>query len=142
VIGETGILFPDTLPDNATLPLAAANIAPLVLAPPRVIHRDHLREFEEYLRAKGWPYVVVDEAKKVVFAASHIKSFHFLVYSAHGPNLLVVVAPRLGPAWRIVMAEWEKVFGKDFRACACWHDGGGWRVRYMDDTRAELEEVL
>ena len=38
--------------------------------------------FEDYLRAKGWPYVAIDEAKKTVFAGASIKSFDFLVYSS------------------------------------------------------------
>ena len=53
--------------------------------------------FEDYLRAKGWPYIAVDEAKKAIFAGGAIKSFDFLVYSASGPNLLVDVKGRKFP---------------------------------------------
>ena len=90
--------------------------------------------FEDYLRARGWPYVAVDEAKKAIFAGASIKSFDFLVYSASGPNLLADVKGRKFPdavtgarrgaskAWENWITrqdvqglqEWEKVFGPDF----------------------------
>jgi hypothetical protein len=90
--------------------------------------------FEDYLRAKGWPYIAVDEAKKAIFADAAIKSFDFLVYSSSGPNLLVDVKGRKfpdssrgsgrGPSrpWENWVGqddldglkEWEKVFGADF----------------------------
>lgn len=90
--------------------------------------------FEDYLRAKGWPYVAVDETKKAIFAEVSLKSFDFLVYSETGPNLLVDVKGRKFPAaasgrkrgasraWENWitredvegLTEWEKVFGADF----------------------------
>jgi hypothetical protein len=90
--------------------------------------------FEDYLRARGWPYVAVDERKKTLFAEASIKSFDFLVYSQTGPNLLVEVKGRRFPDNRggrrrggarayenwVTQAdldglvEWEKVFGADF----------------------------
>ena len=102
--------------------------------------------FEDYLRAKGWPYVAVDEAKKAVFGNAGIKSFDFLVYSAGGANLLADVKGRKFPdsvpgrtrrglrAWENWVTrqdvegliEWEKVFGKDFTAVlvfAYWLQG-------------------
>ena len=92
--------------------------------------------FEDYLRARGWPYVAVDETKKAIFADAAVKSFDFLVYSQSGPNLLVDVKGRKFPdsipgrkrgASRVWenwvtrqdvegLREWQKVFGEDFQA--------------------------
>jgi hypothetical protein len=102
--------------------------------------------FESYLQAKGWPYVVVDEAKKAIFADVSIKSFDFLVYSQTRENLLVDVKGRkfaAGPgaagggaarAWENwvtrddieSLLEWQRIFGKDFIAVlvfAYWLQG-------------------
>ncbi|MHC4294229.1 MAG: HYExAFE family protein [Planctomycetota bacterium] len=111
--------------------------------------------FEDYLRAKGWPYVAVDESKKVIFADCAVKSFDFLVYSESGPNLLVDVKGRKFPdavvgrkrgkskAWENWITrqdvdglkEWEKVFGKDFIAAlvfAYWLQGPPQRAPFED----------
>lgn len=113
-----------------------------------VAHRNVHYEaaFEDYLRAQGWPYVAVDEAKKAVFGDVAIKSFDFLVYSASAENLLVDVKgrkfPDLSPGRRAkasrswenwvtredveALGEWEKVFGDDFCAVlvfAYWLQG-------------------
>ena len=101
--------------------------------------------FESYLRARGWPHVLVDEAKKSVFADVAIKSFDFLVYSDAQPNLLVDVKGRKFPARRgggdgksrawenwvtrediESLLEWESIFGADFLAVlvfAYWLQG-------------------
>ena len=111
--------------------------------------------FEDYLRARGWPYVAVDEAKKAIFGASSIKSFDFIVYSQSGSNLLVDVKGRKFPdgvtgrkrgAWRAWenwitcqdadgLAEWEQVFGDDFAALlvfAYWLQGPPQRSPFTD----------
>jgi len=111
--------------------------------------------FESYLQAKGWPYVLVDEAKKAVFADVSIKSFDFLVYSSAGRNLLVDVkgrkfpdSPRPGAkaasrAWENwvtqedvdSLAEWEAIFGADFMAMlvfAYWLQGPPQRAPFED----------
>ena len=111
--------------------------------------------FESYLRAKGWPYVAVDEAKKAIFYGVAVKSFDFLVYSGSGPNLLVDVkgrkfpdgvrGPRRGANkayenWITLddvqgLTEWEKVFGKDFTAVlvfAYWLQGPPQRAPFED----------
>jgi len=111
--------------------------------------------FEDYLRAKGWPYVCVDQAKKAIFADAAVKSFDFLVYSAGGPNLLVDVKGRKFPdsvaggskaasrAWENWitredvegLTEWEKVFGRDFNAVlvfAYWLQGPPQRCPFSD----------
>jgi len=111
--------------------------------------------FEDYLRARGWPYVAVDEAKKAIFGAASIKSFDFLVYSSTGTNLLVDVKGRKFPdsapgrrrgasrAWENWITredvdglrEWEKVFGRDFAAVlvfAYWLQGPPQRAPFED----------
>jgi hypothetical protein len=102
--------------------------------------------FEDYLRAKGWPYVAVDETKKAIFADASLKSFDFLVYSETGPNLLVDVKGRKFPdmsrggrkrcrPWENWitrddvegLTQWQRVFGEGFRAAlvfAYWLQGG------------------
>jgi len=91
--------------------------------------------FESYLQGKGWPYMVVDEAKRSVFAGMDIKSFDFVVYSDSKSNLLVDVKGRKflnnsngnsksGRKWENwvlqedveSMLEWERIFGVDFVA--------------------------
>ena len=111
--------------------------------------------FEDYLRCLGLPYVAVDEAKKAIFAGAAVKSFDFLVYSTNGPNLLTDVKGRKFPdsgagrrrcntrAWENWitrddaegLAEWEKVFGSDFRATlvfAYWLQGPPQRAPFED----------
>lgn len=113
-----------------------------------MVHRNVHYEaaFEDYLRAKGWPYVAVDEAKKAVFASASVKSFDFLIYSSGGPNLLADVKGRKFPdtrpgrrrnstrAWENWITredveglrQWEQVFGPDFAGAlvfAYWLQG-------------------
>jgi hypothetical protein len=120
-------------------------------------HRDNHYEaaFEDYLRAKGWPYVAVDEAKKAVFASAALKSFDFVVYSAAGPNLIVDVKGRKFPdaaggkgrgasrAWENWVTredveglqQWQEVFGSAFVATlvfAYWLQGPPQRAPFTD----------
>lgn len=120
-------------------------------------HRDNHYEaaFEDYLRAKGWPYVAVDEAKKVLFASTALKSFDFVVYSSTGPNLLVDVKGRKFPdspggkgsrgghVWENWvtrqdvegLSQWQQVFGSAFVAVlvfAYWLQGTPQRSPFGD----------
>ena len=110
--------------------------------------------FEDYLRARGWPYVAIDEAKKAIFGAASVKSFDFVVYSESGPNLLVDVKGRKFPGavkagkgatkrwenWITQedadgLAQWQKVFGKDFAPVlvfAYWLQGSPQRAPFAD----------
>src|SRR5919206_1842781 len=85
--------------------------------------------FEAFLRHKGIPCVVVDEAKKALFSTAKLKSFDFVVYSKNGPNLLVDVkgrqmrdsSKRSFESWTTErdvtdLMEWERVFGEGFKA--------------------------
>jgi len=86
--------------------------------------------FEDLLRAKGLPYVAVDETKRALFASARLKSFDFLVYLPDRPNLLVDVKGRKARggrrAWSFdawvgredldALKRWEEVFGPGFSA--------------------------
>lgn len=80
--------------------------------------------FEAWLQERGWPYVAIDEAKKAIFATTDIESFDYLVYSEVAPNLLVLLStPEAATdTVRNDMIEWEKLFGRDFRAVYVWGD--------------------
>lgn len=88
--------------------------------------------FEEYLRARGVPYVAVDEARRSLLAnGESIKSLDFIV-SSPGPAVwLVDVKGRRFPSgdeqsrhyWKNwstrddlkSLAQWESLFGENFR---------------------------
>jgi hypothetical protein len=84
--------------------------------------------FEAYLREKKIPCVVVDEAKRSLFANAKLKSFDFVVYSKNGPNLLVDVKGRQArkksgsyESWSTErdiadLMQWEQVFGEGYKA--------------------------
>ncbi|MBI1337775.1 MAG: hypothetical protein GC164_12545 [Phycisphaera sp.] len=88
--------------------------------------------FERYLRDRTVPYVAVDEARRALDAGRHppvsLKSFDFVVYSEHGPNLLVDVKGRkhTGRSRKSLdnwvtrndvesLERWENIFGANFR---------------------------
>jgi hypothetical protein len=93
----------------------------------RTVHYE--AAFEAFLRDRGIPCVVVDEAKRALFANAKLKSFDFVVYSKGGPNLLVDVkgrqlrnrSKRVGfETWATEqdvadLAQWEQVFGDGYR---------------------------
>lgn len=98
--------------------------------------------FEDYLQARGWPYVAVDEAKRSAFSGVGLKNFDFVVYSQTGRNLLIDVKGRKFPdpakssgrAWENwitredldSLVTWQGVFGEDFWAVlvfAYWYQG-------------------
>ena len=58
----------------------------------RTVHYE--AAFEAFLRDRKIPCVVVDEAKRTLFANAKLKSFDFVVYSKAGPNLLIDVKGR------------------------------------------------
>ena len=84
------------------------------------------KAFETWLRHLGFPFVAVDEAKKVIFSGVAVDSFDVLVYSQSGPNLLVLLEPSPSQADVDAMTEWEKTFGTGFRAVFAWNKDGEW----------------
>jgi hypothetical protein len=103
------------------------------------------KQFEEFMREMRWPYVAVDEAKRAVLGGASIPSFDFLVYSASGPNLLVllVAGPEPVPPGALdSMREWESAFGKDFRAAFVCDAGPCWTCRMMPGPDGIMEERI
>ena len=98
----------------------------------RRFHYD--RAFEHYLRANTIPYIAVDEAKRALtgdrkrkILPTKLKSFDFVVYADHAPNLLVDVKGRkhsgkTGKAFQNwvtrddvdSLQQWAKIFGDGF----------------------------
>lgn len=98
----------------------------------RRFHYD--RAFEHYLRANAIPYIAVDEAKRALVGdrkkkvlPTRLKSFDFVVYSDHGPNLLIDVKGRkhAGKTRRAFqnwvtrddvksLQKWAEIFGQGF----------------------------
>jgi hypothetical protein len=75
-----------------------------------------IKAMEAYLRESGTPYVVVDEAKKALFAGVKLRSFDFVAYSESGPNWLITCKPFSAPGMADTMRQWQEVFGKGFIA--------------------------
>jgi hypothetical protein len=90
------------------------------------------RAFEEFLRGRGTPHVVVDEQRRATLAHDSLKSMDFIVHSLRGANLLVDVKGRRFPSggegrghtWENWATEddltslvaWQGIFGSGFRA--------------------------
>ena len=86
--------------------------------------------FEEYLRARGIPYVAVDEAKRSLLSSgASIKSLDFIVSSPGPMTWLVDVKGRRFPSGDVQkqywknwstrddlrsLAQWEELFGANF----------------------------
>lgn len=93
-------------------------------------HIHYEAAFEDYIRSRGWPYLPVDEQKKVIFAGARIKSFDFLVYPPGKRAWLADVKGRKFPYngkggrryWENWVTRddleglhhWEGVFGTEF----------------------------
>jgi len=88
--------------------------------------------FEEFLRQRRTPHVVVDETRRALLQQASLKSMDFIVYSSRKPNLLVDIKGRRFPTggestqhkwenWATVddidsLVTWQQVFGAEFRA--------------------------
>lgn len=53
--------------------------------------------FEDFLRSRGWPYVPVEEQRRIIFSGCRVKSFDFLVYHPGAVTWLVDVKGRKFP---------------------------------------------
>ena len=86
--------------------------------------------FEAYVRAEGWAYVAVNEARRSQLAGTSLKSLDFIVSSPAWGQLLVDVKGRRWPSadhrcrrWENwvtqddldSLARWETVFGAGYR---------------------------
>lgn len=121
----------------------------------RTNHYD--RAFEEFLRGRGTPHVVVDEQRRSTLADESLKSMDFIVYSESG-NLLVDVKGRRFPSgpdghsgqtwenWTTdddleSLARWESIFGGEFRAVLVFaYDVVGARYRDGFERLFEFRE--
>ncbi len=86
--------------------------------------------FEDFVRARGWPYLPVDQHRRAVFGGLRVKSFDFLVYPPGGVSWLVDVKGRKFPYevghakryWEnwvthddlLGLRQWEAAFGSGF----------------------------
>ncbi len=88
--------------------------------------------FEQFLRDRRAPHVVVDEKRRSLAKDSSLKSFDFIVYSDQKFNLLVDVKGRQFPSggdknrnlwenWTTQddmrsLMQWQEIFGAGFRS--------------------------
>ncbi len=96
-------------------------------------HVHYEAAFEDYLRSRGVPYVPVDQTRQAIFSGAKVKSFDFLIYPPDAPHWIVDVKGRRFPYVTAAgtkrywdnwvpredlegLAEWENVFGNEFRA--------------------------
>lgn len=96
-------------------------------------HNHYDAAFEEFLRSRRTPHVVVDEKRRALLQETSLKSLDFIVYSGQVQNLLVDVKGRRFPSgdrpgrghkWEnwteeqdvSSLIEWQNVFGGDFRS--------------------------
>jgi len=98
----------------------------------------------DYLLARGWPHVAVDESKRKMYGGVSLKNLDFIVYSETGDNLLVDIKGRKFPdtrgkrthtnAWENwvttddiqSMQNWGDIFGDGFASVfvfAYWLQG-------------------
>ncbi|UCE62138.1 MAG: HYExAFE family protein [Phycisphaerales bacterium] len=93
-------------------------------------HIHYEAAFEDYIRLRAWPYISVNEQKKVIFDGARIKSFDFIVYRPGKTAWLVDIKGRKFPYdgkqgrryWENWVTqedldglrEWEGVFGEGF----------------------------
>jgi len=138
-----GLPFADVLPDpQPTWPWPSPGMGERIvpwrqtrtIAPPG----RGLRAFEAWLKQEGLPYVIVDEAKKAIFAGNAIEGFDALVYCDSGPNLLVELASSPTEEGVAKMQEWQTVFGKDFVAVFVWRRTHEWVGITLADWRGNV----
>jgi hypothetical protein len=93
-------------------------------------HNHYEAAFEEFLRARGVPYVAVDETRRALLAGDSLKSLDFIVSPTAGGPWLVDVKGRRFPSGRKrrywknwstrddlrSLAAWQRLFGARFAA--------------------------
>ena len=84
----------------------------------KVSHADYVARVEAILRDAGRPFVVVDDAKKAIFAGCQTGNFDLLIYMAEGDHLLATVLPKSRPdptvGQQAELRQWARVFGSGF----------------------------
>ena len=84
----------------------------------KVSHADYVARVEAILRDAGRPFVVVDDAKKAIFAGCQTGNFDLLIYMAEGDHLLATVLPKSRPdptvEQQAELRQWARVFGAGF----------------------------
>ncbi len=110
------------------------------------------RAFEGFLRARGIPYVTVDEARKALLGAGAIdglesralKSFDFVVYGAGRNHLIDVKGRKMGAAGRGRLESW--VTTEDVESLAIWQglfgDGFGAGFVFMHWCEQQPPDAL
>ncbi|MHC5112552.1 MAG: HYExAFE family protein [Planctomycetota bacterium] len=87
-------------------------------------HNHYEAAFEDFVRARAWPYVSVNEHRKAILSGGRIKSFDFLLYRPQSKVWLVEVKgrkfPYLGPAGSRYWENW--VTDEDLQDLARWND--------------------
>ena len=86
------------------------------------------------------PYVSVDEAKKALFSAARLKTFHFCVYAPEGSNWLLL-CDEAGENNRRDMEEWQQIFGDGFKAVFAVERKAGIVFKTLTDERVSLDEI-
>lgn len=88
----------------------------------RTIHYE--AAFEDFVRASGWPYLPVNEARRAIFSGSRVKSFDFLVHPSGRKPWLVDVKgrqfPYEGPSGRRYWENW--VSDADVEGLSRWSE--------------------
>jgi hypothetical protein len=87
---------------------------------------------EFYLRGLGVPYIVVNEAKRALFAGAKLKSFHFVIYRPSECNLLVWAAKSFTKADREDCLQWQSIFGAGFKLVRAFAKGDGFAFKALD----------
>src|SRR5690349_9039855 len=100
---------PPPTPAEVAPPPAPPAPKPAAAVPPRPRGTPLAMHIERQLRDRGIPYVSVDEAKKALFSANRLRTFHFCVYAPEGSNWLLL-CDEAGEGNRRDMEEWQAIF--------------------------------
>jgi hypothetical protein len=113
------------------------DLPPVVKAAPvtRAPKRSFIAEVEAALKAARLPYVDVDQAKRALFEATELQSFHFVVYQEGRDNWLMWCGS-LRKDTREDMNKWAEVFGKGFQVVYARRTADG--ITYRDDAGKKL----
>jgi len=86
----------------------------------RLTHSDYCSIYEQHLRNRNVPYIVIDEAKRSLFGNARLEAFDYLVHHEDMPNGLVIVVgdllQRRSVSTKRVegLKQWEDIFGEGF----------------------------